>query len=398
MTPVSAYLKKLLYQYDCVVVPELGGFLTHYQSATYSEATGQYLPPRKRLAYNEALRLDDGMLTNFLMLHENLTREEALRKISAFVTELRQEVQRTGCVDVEGIGLFTPGEEGKLQFDPELRHNFFGEAYGMAPISVERVSTDTEEPIEVEAVSVMALGPVRTLELIGQTPYTEVYRPQRVYLRWAAAAVVVGALGALSYFSVIKPGQPLQSSLNPATVFGLPSALTAAWHKLTQAAPVARVSQPSARPAVTPPSATPISEPVTLTVTPAVPVVAEEVTRQLPEAVTPIAVRQAEVISPEPEKKAVVVEAIPQVAPRVRTHQGPLFVVIAGSFANKDNALRFRRKLHKAGYDDAYIILPNESTRLYKVAAVGFPKRLEAVSSLDSLNQLTGIPAFIMRY
>ena len=85
-------------------------------------------------------------------------------------------------------------------------------------------------------------------------------------------------------------------------------------------------------------------------------------------------------------------------APAVRTHEGPLFIVIAGSFANKDNALRFRRKLRKAGYDDAYIILPGESTRLYKVAAVGFPKRVEAVASLDSLNQLTGIPAFIMRY
>ena len=391
MTPVSAYLKKLLYQYDCVVVPELGGFLTHYQSATYSEATGQYLPPRKRLAYNEALRLDDGMLTNFLMLQEDLTREEALRKISAFVTDLRQQVQRTGCVDIEGIGLFTPGEAGKLQFDPELRHNFFGESYGMAPVTVERVSTDSEESIEVEALSVMALGPVQPVELIGQSPYREVYRPQRLYLRWAAAAVVVGGLGTLSYFSVIKPGQPLQSSLNPATVFQIPSALTDAWHKLTR--PVAGVSQPSAKPAVTPPSATPISEPVTLTVTPAAPMVAEAVTRPLPQAVAPIEVRQAEVVIPE--KKAA--ETTREVS-AVRTHEGPLFVVIAGSFANKDNALRFRRKLHKAGYDDAYIILPDESTRLYKVAAVGFPKRLEAISSLDSLNQLTGIPAFIMRY
>lgn len=45
MASVNDYLKKLLYQYDCIVVPELGAFLTHYQSAVYTETSGLYLPP-----------------------------------------------------------------------------------------------------------------------------------------------------------------------------------------------------------------------------------------------------------------------------------------------------------------------------------------------------------------
>ena len=288
MTSVGAYLKKLLYQYDCVVVPELGGFLTHYQSATYSEATGQYLPPRKRLAFNEALRLDDGVLANFMMLHESLTREEALRKIGSFVAELRKQVQQAGCFDLEGIGLFTPNDEGRLQFDPELRHNFFGEAFGMAPVSVERLNRINEEAIEVEAVPVRALGPVLGVEVIEETPFDVHHQqrstPKRLYLRWAAAAVVVGALGTLSYFSVIKSGQPLQSSFNPATIFQLggiplggiqlPSAITTAWHQLrnaaqrnavqTQPTPVTVIKRSGDQPAVSSPLATPISEPIVL--------------------------------------------------------------------------------------------------------------------------------------
>ncbi len=45
MASVNNYLKKLLYQYDCIVVPELGAFLTHYQSAVFTESSGLYLPP-----------------------------------------------------------------------------------------------------------------------------------------------------------------------------------------------------------------------------------------------------------------------------------------------------------------------------------------------------------------
>ncbi|WP_232326005.1 hypothetical protein [Spirosoma montaniterrae] len=49
MASVNEYLKKLLYQYDCVVVPELGAFLTHYQSASFTESSSQYLPPASAL-------------------------------------------------------------------------------------------------------------------------------------------------------------------------------------------------------------------------------------------------------------------------------------------------------------------------------------------------------------
>ncbi|MDB5242229.1 MAG: sporulation protein, partial [Spirosoma sp.] len=68
MASVNDYLKKLLYQYECIIVPELGAFLTHYQAASFTESSGLYLPPRKRVAFNEALRLDDGILVNYIML------------------------------------------------------------------------------------------------------------------------------------------------------------------------------------------------------------------------------------------------------------------------------------------------------------------------------------------
>lgn len=411
MTTVGAYLRKLLYQYDCVIVPELGGFLTNYQPATFVAGSGQFLPPRKRVGFNEALRLDDGLLLNYVMLHDQLTRDEAQRKISQFVTGLRLQVQETGRFVLEGIGLFTLNDEGSLQFDPELRHNFYGEVFGMTAIPAIRLT----EEVVAETASVVSLGPVLAEEVVEQTPFMVVHRPQRVYIRWVAAAVVVGTLGVLSYFSVIQPGQPLQSSFNPASVFQIPAALTSTWNRLTQATPVQKpvqqqtapvLTEPQHLPVMTVPVAPPSVEPAA---TPAPETVPAEPVVKTPATVKDVAAVAA-VAKPETQKPLRAVEKAAPAQPEqtvtatteetgqpAMSEDRPAFIVVAGSFASRPNAVRFRKSLMKAGYADAYIILPDQSTRLYKVAALGFPQKAEAVASVDSLSKLTGIPAWVMR-
>ena len=218
MASVKDYLKKLLYQYDCVVVPELGAFLTNYQSASFTESSGLFLPPRKRVAFNEALRLDDGILANYIMLHEPVTREGAQQHIGQFVAELRQQVTEAGRFEIDGIGTFTGNEEGKLQFDPSLRHNFFGEAYGMSAISAQSLTAQALDAVVVSTST--AVGPVLVED--NETTLTPLPR-SRPYWYAAAAVLLVGSLGLISYFSVIKPGQPSQSSLDPGTLLRAPS-------------------------------------------------------------------------------------------------------------------------------------------------------------------------------
>ncbi|GAB3545849.1 HU domain-containing protein [Spirosoma fluminis] len=370
MASVNEYLKKLLYQYDCVVVPELGAFLTHYQSATFTEASGLYLPPRKRVAFNEALRLDDGILANYIMLHEPVTRDGAQRHISAFVHELRQQVSGTGRFELDGIGTFTHNDEGRLQFDPSLRHNFFGEAYGMNAIPAQSLVSKAVEAVVIEP-SEMALGPVLAQE---DTATLVPLRRSQPYWRVAAAALLVGSLGLVSYFSVIKPGQPFQSSLDPASLLRIPTGLFTS--ETPKPAKIA-VSQQSA------------PEPV--------PVVAVE-----PQPVTPTV--EVKTVIP-PLNKPVEVDAAtiaPAVAPAAQANvklarTSPYFTVIAGSFSNKANALRFRRKLRKVGYADAYVIIPAEKGQLYKVAAIGSADRSEAVASMSAISELAGTEAWIYK-
>lgn len=374
MASVNDYLKKLLYQYDCVVVPELGAFLTHYQPASFTETSGLYLPPRKRVAFNEALRLDDGILSNYIMLHEPVTREGAQRYISQFVGELRQQVEYTGRFELDGIGTFTRNEEGRLQFDPSLRHNFFGEAYGMSAISVQLVERSAKPELAIEAVPVTAVGPVLVRD---DDTIIEPLRPARSYWRVAAAVLLIGSLGLFSYSSVVQPGQSLQSSLDPSNLFRIPASffegmaqvsetdkpVTTPKAKVIRVIPAAAVAE--VKPQPVPPVAVPTPEP----------------TVEKASETTPVA--KPEVVSPVAEAKPARIT--------------PYYTVIAGSFSSKQNALRFRRQLKKAGYADAYVIVPNQPGQLYKVAAAGSAIREEAVARMTAIGAVAGTEPWIYK-
>lgn len=325
MASVNDYLKKLLYQYDCVVVPELGAFLTHYQSASFTETSGLYLPPRKRVAFNEALRFDDGILANYIMLHEPVTREGAQRHVSLFVAELRQQVDTTGRFELEGIGTFTYNEENRLQFSPSVRHNFFGEAYGMSTLSVQSTNRQTQLEPALEAVPVTALGPVLVREDdVMLTPY----RPARPYWRVAAIALLVSSIGAISYFSVIQPGQPFQSSLDPASLF---RASTSFFERSIDE----KESQKIVADQKT--SITPVENVKPATALPVEPI---------PVAPTSEAAAKSEPAPSEVKVKLETAPALkPVVAPTLKPiRTGPHFTVIAGVFLSKRNALKLRRQ------------------------------------------------------
>ncbi|MVM34467.1 SPOR domain-containing protein [Spirosoma sp. HMF4905] len=388
MASVNDYLKKLLYQYDCVVVPELGAFLTHYQSASFTETSGLYLPPRKRVAFNEALRFDDGILANYIMLHEPVTREGAQRHVSVFVAELRQQVESTGRFELEGIGTFTHNEESRLQFSPSLRHNFFGEAYGMSALSVQAINRQPQLEPAFEAVPVTDLGPLLVREDDVQLiPY----RPARPYWRVAAIALLVSSIGAVSYFSVIKPDQPFQSSLDPASLFR--SVTTSFFERFTG------VKEPAKTTVISKVTYTPVSE---------IKPVIEEPTELAVAAPTPTpsevtakteltsADVKAKLEAPAAVKSEVVEKAAAPVAKPVRT--GPHFTVIAGVFLSKHNALKLRRQLRKAGYEDAFVIMPAPNEKeMYKVAAAGSSIRNEAVAKMAAIDELAGTESWILK-
>ena len=411
MQPIGDYLKKLLYQYDCLVVPGLGAFLSHAVSASYNERDGLFLPPRRRLAFNEAMRLDDGILTNYLMFHEQCNREAALRHIDAFVQEIRQSAHLEGSYAIAGIGLFSLNAENSLQFDPELRHNFLSSAYGLSPVHVRSASV-LLQPV-MESVSVATHHPLFVLAVNqADDAVTILEMPVRQLspgLRWAAMAFLAGSLGFISYFTFLHPNQGLQSSLNPASMFRMFAPSMPTWSRNEVAsevkAPLVLVAKPINAVESTP--VNPVEEELVAPIASSTP--ATELVKPMP---APVAAKKVVVASVKPQpannqmvEPSITEEDVAAPAPKATVVSKPVvilplggspYAIVVGSFANRGNALRMRQRLIDAGYTDA-AILPVRKGELIRVAALGAASLGEAASSKDSLVRFTGTNALIVR-
>ncbi|GAB3338187.1 hypothetical protein GCM10027299_50080 [Larkinella ripae] len=362
MKPVADYLKKLLFQYDCIVVPELGGFILHFIPATFIAANGLYMPPRKKIAFNEALKLDDGLLVNYMVLHEGCSRDEALQVIRQFVDELKQEVRQGRIFAIEGLGLFSENEEGKLQFDPEIRHNFQGESYGFQPVSARLVNVVAE----VEAPVALLPQPKETAIAVEaeEVPATLVEMPvtnhRRPYLAWAAAVLLVCSLG---FFTVKKSPSLVLSSLNPFDSFVSEDEAPAAGARETVVAPSTSIESPT------------------------VEVAPKTATAPIPGA------KAVEMPVAEPEKPAVVAEPVAAVVAVKKP--ATYYLAIAGSFASKVNAKRLLRRLRQGGFETAYIMPQTKQKELVKVAASGSTDKNEVLATLDKVSRLSGSRAWV---
>ena len=57
MIELTKHIEILLLENDCVIVPGLGGFIAHHQSAHYEEDEGVFLPPTQKKKKKKILHL-----------------------------------------------------------------------------------------------------------------------------------------------------------------------------------------------------------------------------------------------------------------------------------------------------------------------------------------------------
>jgi len=67
---IARYIGDLLYDYECVVIPGLGGFLTNDKPASIQPNTHYFHPPFKQVMFNAYLKTNDGLLVNYIAREE----------------------------------------------------------------------------------------------------------------------------------------------------------------------------------------------------------------------------------------------------------------------------------------------------------------------------------------
>lgn len=127
---ISLYISRLLFRYDCVIVPDFGGFIANYNSAKYSSDSHVFAPPSKEIAFNSNLTVNDGLLTNYIARYKNCSFSEARIEIANFVQFVNSCLDKGTPFVFEGIGIFTR-QSGTLTFSPDNTINRLIEAFGL---------------------------------------------------------------------------------------------------------------------------------------------------------------------------------------------------------------------------------------------------------------------------
>ncbi|MDZ7936570.1 MAG: SPOR domain-containing protein [Emticicia sp.] len=356
MNTVQNHIKELLFEQDCVVIPEFGGFVTNFDCAKIDGSNRFITPPQKWLAFNSLLKNDDGLLSHYIAQEEQISREQASLKIKSFVEDTKRYISFDKTYQIDGLGIFSQNDENKIQFQPQTS-NFFSESFGMENIFLKK-SVNTQNDLQVlqkpvvisdtTVQQVFASGDREpTVEIWEEEEEVTTTRKRRFskVLTGNALPYVYGVVGMAFFATSIYMYDNSKANLSSLNPFRSTSSMT-------------------------PPVVKTVDE------------FKEEATLISPVTVETKAFDNEKAVVESPKA-----EAINNVEKR--------FFVIIGSFGSKKNAKKLVSSLKSKGFEDASIIYPNKNEKLIKVSAGGFNSETqadqEALKVTQAINQATWI-------
>lgn len=203
---IENQITELLKEQDCVIVAGLGGFIANYIPAAINPVTHVFTPPSRQVAFNTALRNNDGILANHLVRTLGIGYTEAVAQIEKQSLAWAAGLNRGEKISFENIGQLYADKENHIHFVPERNTNLLDDAFGLSVFSSQPVlSQERSKQAAQKAIRTSAVKSGRKL-------------PSS--LKWAA---ILLPLAALSIWSAYDTGQMNTMHQNQATVIPAPA-------------------------------------------------------------------------------------------------------------------------------------------------------------------------------
>lgn len=153
MIELAKHIEVLLLENDCVIVPQLGGFIAHYRPAYINKADGKMYPPSRTIGFNPRLVMNDGLLVQSYMQAYNTDFPDATRKIEKAVSQIKDNLYHDGQVNLNHVGMLYYNIHADYEFEPSANGFFTPMQYGMKPLVLPAVNQSgrhsaTAEPAE----------------------------------------------------------------------------------------------------------------------------------------------------------------------------------------------------------------------------------------------------------
>ena len=212
MIELGRHIEILLLSNDCVIVPDLGGFMAHHIEAHYDDEERVFLPPQRTIGFNPQLKLNDSLLAQSYIEAYDISYPEALRRIEEEVSELKQSLSNEGYYELNGLGTLKVNEYEKLEFEPCEAGILTPELYGLSSFEIptladrKRVSEAAVATIPVFTEMAKANEPLDEEEDLNSTDVEETEEEEHaitIKMSWVRNTVAIAA--ALLAFFLMTP-------------------------------------------------------------------------------------------------------------------------------------------------------------------------------------------------
>ena len=145
MNELNLHISRLLLEHNCVIVPDLGGFVTQYCPAHFDEVAGSFVAPSYQVGFNPLLQTDDGVLAHSFMMVNQTSYDEAVHDIRLCVHQLREALRTRKEVTLLNIGTFKQNVSGVYDFTPLKESIDTPTLFALPPLSIDKLDrTETE--------------------------------------------------------------------------------------------------------------------------------------------------------------------------------------------------------------------------------------------------------------
>ncbi|WP_082017060.1 SPOR domain-containing protein [Hymenobacter sp. DG25B] len=361
---LSDHIRALLREHDCVIIPDFGGLISDYSPAHIHPVRHTLAPPDKRVAFNQALTRNDGLLVDALSNALRISSAQARQMVRDAVARLQSELAENHRTELPGIGIFRYAAGRGLDFEYTGTQNLLSASFGL-PELLSRPVRATDALIARERPTEVAPLLAVTRRRLGKRVFNTL------------AAVVVSGLVLSANYMLAQRFDYLPASLQfsstdavaqapadtPAPVMRQQAALAqTSWDEERVSEPVAEVALPEAKPEVTPAPAAPAPAAVAATSTAA-----------------PVSVAKA---------------AQPVSSATISTITNRWYVVTA-ALTNAKAAEQLRKQYISKGIA-VKLLTPRrgnrfvQGTRYYRISVADFADKASAKSSLPTLRKKFG--------
>lgn len=191
---IEQLIHELLYEHNCIIVPDFGAFITQAHSAKKDLAAQQFLPPSKSVSFNASLQKQDGLLINALMSKQNLTQEKALETIQNQVRFWQEHLQAGKELSLHHLGRLQQNAEGNLVFTPEDT-NFLLSSFGLPAVHTPYVlQTEIEKEKPNRYAGLLAAASFLPI-LVGGFLYFNTPQPVKAFVDEQWSGIVLPMFG-----------------------------------------------------------------------------------------------------------------------------------------------------------------------------------------------------------